>query len=100
MRTRTPHILILAAATACQHVEPQIDTAPAPTAEAAPLAESPTDSVWTYLSTKYDADQDGTVTADEYKREGGNFGRLDSDQDGVLTAADFGETNGRAAHTN
>ena len=47
------------------------------------------DSPWEYLKNKYDADDDGRVTQDEYDREHTQFDRLDRSGDGVITAEDF-----------
>jgi len=52
-------------------------------------AESEYDSTWEYLSARYDADEDGQITQEEYDREGGDLTRLDANEDGVVTAADF-----------
>ena len=50
------------------------------------------DSPWEYLKNKYDADDDGRVTQDEYDRERTQFDRLDRSGDGVITAEDFART--------
>lgn len=50
------------------------------------------DSPWEYLKRKYDADEDGRVTQDEYDRERTQFDRLDRSGDGVITAEDFART--------
>ncbi len=46
-------------------------------------------AIWSFLSSRYDADRDGRVTAREYPRDPKAFERLDGDADGALTAADF-----------
>jgi hypothetical protein len=46
-------------------------------------------AVWSFLSTKYDADHDGKVVAKEYPRDAKTFARLDRDHDEALTAKDF-----------
>ncbi|MDJ0974348.1 MAG: EF-hand domain-containing protein [Planctomycetota bacterium] len=45
--------------------------------------------VWAFHADKYDADEDGRITPEEYGRGEVGFKRLDADQDGVLTKADF-----------
>ena len=51
-------------------------------------AEEP-ESIWNFLLGKYDADTDGSVSVEEYGRQGEKFERLDRNGDGALTAADF-----------
>lgn len=70
------------------------DTASAEVAIPMELDES-VDSAWTYLAAKYDADQDGRVSPDEYDRDGGQFERLDRNRDGELTAEDYASRGGR-----
>jgi Ca2+-binding EF-hand superfamily protein len=71
-----------------------------PPARSAPLDIAPMDvtgeldSVWIYLSTRYDRDGDGRITAEEYQREGGRFDRVDRDGDGAITPADFERSRG------
>ncbi len=57
------------------------------------------DSAWAFLSAKYDADGDGTITAEEYDRPGGDLARVDRNEDGVITVADYagGPSGGREA---
>ena len=46
---------------------------------------------WELLRAKYDSNQDGFVTAEEYERQAADLRNLDADGDGQLSAADFGE---------
>ena len=46
-------------------------------------------SVWKYLTEKYDKNDDGRITKDEYDRSADTFSRLDRDRDGVLTRQDW-----------
>ncbi len=48
-----------------------------------------TAEVWEFLATKYDRNQDGQLTADEYDRGQAAFSQLDRNRDGVVTAADW-----------
>ena len=60
------------------------------TEASAPMALGDTaDSPWEYLKSKYDADDDGRVTQDEYDRKRTQFDRLDRSGDGVITVEDF-----------
>ena len=52
--------------------------------------------VFKFLSEKYDADEDGKITAEEYDRSEENFTRFDTNKDGVLTAADWSSKSGRS----
>lgn len=52
------------------------------------------DSAWAYLSGKYDANADGTISATEYDRGAEAYGRLDRNQDGVVDASDFASPGG------
>ena len=47
--------------------------------------------VWTFLASKYDRDQDGLISADEYDRGETRFQNFDRDDDGTLSAKDFPE---------
>ncbi len=53
-----------------------------------PLEES-SKSSWEFLSKKYDSNQDGAITLEEYKRGTDTFQRLDTNGDGKLTAQDL-----------
>lgn len=57
--------------------------------DAQPAASEASESVYAYLTARYDADGDGVVTAAEYGRDGAAFARLDRARDGVLTPEDF-----------
>lgn len=52
-------------------------------------AEGRWDTVFEYLTDRYDRDGDGVLTEAEYDRPHGDFVRLDRVPDGVLTEADF-----------
>ena len=60
----------------------------------APLSYKP--SRWTYLSERYDANEDGAIDAEEYERGADAFARLDQDADGRVTARDFERERGSA----
>ena len=47
------------------------------------------DEFWAYLAGTYDANGDGHVAADEYRRGSESFRNLDRDGDGVVTRADL-----------
>ena len=47
--------------------------------------------VWSFLSAKYDRNQDGQVTTAEYGRGETRFQNFDRDDDGTLSAKDFPE---------
>ena len=74
----TPFVCILGAA-ACQSAPP------------VPMDEP---AAFTFVRERYDANGDGAVSEDEYRRAGVQFARLDRTGDGVLRADDF-ETAGR-----
>ncbi|MDP6538833.1 MAG: hypothetical protein QF903_07585 [Planctomycetota bacterium] len=57
--------------------------------EALRKLETEADSVWEFLSSAYDADEDGTITYAEYARTKEAFERLDLDGSGTLTREDF-----------
>ncbi len=60
------------------------------TARSAPVdAEGRWDTVFGYLSDRYDRDGDGVITEAEYDRPHGDFARMDRVPDGVLSEADF-----------
>ncbi len=48
-------------------------------------------STWEYLADKYDADEDGKITPEEYGRDETHFKRLDVDSDGVIAKAEIEE---------
>ena len=48
-----------------------------------------TGNPWEYLRTKYDADEDGIISLEEYGRPREFFDRLDRDANGSLEASDF-----------
>lgn len=72
---------------ACTTPEASTASSASLTTDGQQVAEAET--VWDYLSTKYDADGDGRVVAAEYDRGDETFGRLDRDGDGDVTAEDF-----------
>jgi hypothetical protein len=47
------------------------------------------ESVWGYLSVKYDSDSNGRIERSEYDRGDEAFERLDSNRDGALSEEDF-----------
>ena len=52
--------------------------------------------VFKFLAEKYDRDNDGKLTAEEYDRSKENFKKFDTNRDGVLTAEDWaGGSSGR-----
>lgn len=51
--------------------------------------------VFKFLAQKYDANNDGELTKEEYDRSEENFSRFDTNKDGVLTAADWSAHSGR-----
>ena len=59
-------------------------TSPAPV-----VASDDVDNAFVWLADRYDADGDGTITEEEFDREGAEFARLDRNEDGVLDAADY-----------
>ena len=61
--------------------EPKTDEIVEPTAR----------STWDYLAEKYDADEDGEITPEEYGRDETHFKRLDVDSDGVISKAEIDE---------
>lgn len=54
-----------------------------------PAAGADSSSPWEHVSGKYDADQDGTVTREEFQQNDLRFARMDRNDDGQLTEADF-----------
>ena len=52
--------------------------------------------VFKFLAEKYDKDDDGKLTAEEYDRSEENFKKFDTNKDGVLTAEDWAGGGGRA----
>jgi hypothetical protein len=52
-------------------------------------------SGWEFVAKKYDADKDGTVTAEEYTRGEEGLKSLDKNGDGVLSKADWETGSGR-----
>ena len=70
-------------------------TRPAAREEAPPMdLTGRNETIWGYLQQKYDGDNDGRITPDEYDRKGGQFDRLDRNSDGVLTDEDFASGRG------
>jgi len=61
--------------------EPKTDEIVEPTAR----------STWDYLAEKYDADEDGEITPEEYGRDETHFKRLDVDSDGVISKTEIDE---------
>lgn len=80
--------LLLAAAIALPALAD--DPADVPATPAPMDVERAHDSAWSYLQEKYDADGDGSVTPEEYRRSAEAFARLDRDGDGILDEQDFG----------
>lgn len=77
--------------------EPVKEPGPEPAVEQvlAPVdATDEFDSIWPYLSDRYDGDGDGSISPAEYAREGGAFERLDRNLDGVISPADFERSDG------
>jgi hypothetical protein len=71
-------------------VEPASD---ATQPDASASSEASAETVWEYLSAKYDADDDGVVTEAEYTRGASTFARLDANRDAVIDARDFSTPN-------
>lgn len=71
---------------ACRQVETRRE-APESTPPLALVEAS--DAVFTYVADRYDGNDDGVVTRDEYDRADADFDRLDRTSDGLLTADDF-----------
>ena len=61
--------------------EPKTDEIVEPTAR----------STWEYLAEKYDADENGEITPEEYGRDELHFKRLDVDSDGIISKAEIDE---------
>ena len=59
----------------------------APAQDPAPAAKAP-ETIWQYLSTKYDENGDGRVTRAEYGPDATRFERMDKDGDGAITESD------------
>jgi hypothetical protein len=57
--------------------------------------ERDAETVWAYLSLKYDTDSDGRVSKKEYTRGAEHWKRLDKNADGFLDAAEFAAEAGR-----
>lgn len=64
-------------------VTPEIPAPPEPETAA---AEPP---VWVFLRGRYDADRDGRIAPEEYRRGAESYRRLDADGDGLVTITDF-----------
>ena len=62
------------------------------------VIEPKASSTWEYLSKKYDADEDGKITPEEYGRDETHFKRLDIDADGFIAKAEIEERD-RAARS-
>jgi len=52
-------------------------------------AEPPEGGMWEHFSRRFDENQDGQVTQEEFDRVANRFSRLDRNGDGVLTEDDF-----------
>lgn len=65
-------------------VTPELPPVPEPENSAA--AEPP---VWLFLRQRYDANHDGRIEPEEYRRGAESYRRLDADGDGLVSAADF-----------
>lgn len=59
-----------------------------------PTKKPETETVWSYLQRKYDADGDGVVSKAEYDRGEQQFKRLDRNNDGRLTSEDVARGRG------
>jgi len=55
------------------------------------LVEPEAKSTWEFLADKYDADEDGKITPEEYGRDETHFKRLDIDSDGFIAKAEIDE---------
>ncbi len=61
----------------------------APTLDRTTIVATHLDSAWDFYRLKYDLDESGDVTEEEYGRGKDAFGRLDVNDDGKLTTEDF-----------
>ena len=72
--------------------EPAVqDEEPKEDEETEEVEEPTARSTWEYLADKYDADEDGKITPEEYGRDETHFKRLDVDSDGVISKAEIDE---------
>ena len=69
--------------------EPKTDVVEEP--KTGEVEEPKARSTWEYLADKYDADEDGKITPEEYGRDETHFKRLDVDSDGVIAKAEIEE---------
>jgi len=53
------------------------------------------DTGWKFMSEKYDKDNDGKITSEEYTRSADAFKTLDRDSDGAITKADWSVSSGK-----
>ncbi len=67
------------------------DEEPKEDEETEEVKEPKAQSTWEYLAEKYDADEDGEITPEEYGRDETHFKRLDVDSDGVIAKAEIEE---------
>ncbi len=51
--------------------------------------EEPGTRIWEHMSERFDENQDGAISREEFDRATSRFPRLDQNEDGVLTAEDF-----------
>lgn len=72
--------------------EPAVqDEEPKEDEETEEVKEPTARSTWEYLADKYDADEDGKITPEEYGRDETHFKRLDVNSDGVIAKAEIEE---------
>lgn len=90
---RAASVLLLGALTGCASPVSRGSPASAPATVAPRLetasARSPALGVWDFLMRKYDADGDGLIASEEYRRGPQAFAHLDADGDGLVSPADF-----------
>lgn len=53
------------------------------------------DSIWEYLTGRYDRDEDQKISREEYTRSDDHFARLDRDGDGTIEKSDVEQKRGR-----
>jgi len=55
------------------------------------------DNVYVWLAAQYDADGDGSITPEEFDRDGAEYARLDRNEDGVIDATDYPTADGESS---